>query len=155
VTQELNAFFVSWINALPEPVLNRATPQGLCGRMRHISEWIVLAARAGLPVPRYRQSSHGTAPPFLVHARVANASNLRTVMTVGSKTISDSAPEGIRLGCARLAELSRTPLLGLEFSVREDGTWVFAGASPYPDLTWGGDSLLDALHLELTTGAAA
>jgi hypothetical protein len=31
VTQELTAFFLSWLYSLPPPVLNRPTPHGLCG----------------------------------------------------------------------------------------------------------------------------
>ena len=47
-TQEYAAFFMSWIASLPQPVLNPAGAQGLSGAWRHISEWVYLAARAGL-----------------------------------------------------------------------------------------------------------
>jgi hypothetical protein len=52
--QEYTAFFMSWLFALPQPVLNRADAQGLCGAWRHISEWVWLAGRAGLPTTPYR-----------------------------------------------------------------------------------------------------
>jgi hypothetical protein len=45
VQQELIAFFLSWLNALPCPVINRPTPQGLCGQWRAESEWVWLAQR--------------------------------------------------------------------------------------------------------------
>jgi hypothetical protein len=57
VTQELTAFFLSWLYSLPPPVLNRPAPHGLCGSWRHRSQWVWLAARAGLPTPSYRQTS--------------------------------------------------------------------------------------------------
>ncbi|GAH68563.1 unnamed protein product, partial [marine sediment metagenome] len=53
--QELTAFFLSWLYALPSPVINRPTPQGLSGKSRHISEWIWLASRAGLKTPVYKK----------------------------------------------------------------------------------------------------
>ena len=46
--QELTALYLSWLNAIPAPVLNRPTPQGLAGRWRHASEWAVAADEAGL-----------------------------------------------------------------------------------------------------------
>ena len=55
--QEMHALYLSWLHALPGPLLNRPTPQGLCGNWRHPSAWAALAARAGLPVAPYRQSS--------------------------------------------------------------------------------------------------
>jgi hypothetical protein len=55
--QELTAFFLSWLYALALPVINRPTPQGLAGQRRQRSEWLWLAAHAGLPMPRYRQTS--------------------------------------------------------------------------------------------------
>jgi hypothetical protein len=57
-SQELTAFFMSWLYALSQPVINQPTPQGLAGQWRHRSEWLWLAARAGLPTPFYRQTSH-------------------------------------------------------------------------------------------------
>jgi len=48
--QEMNALSLSWLAALPGPVVNRPTPQGLGGAWRHPAHWIALAARAGLPV---------------------------------------------------------------------------------------------------------
>ncbi len=62
VAQELQAFLLSWLHALPAPVLNRPTPLGLSGRLRHASEWVWLASKAGLPNPGYTQSSND--PPL-------------------------------------------------------------------------------------------
>src|SRR5262245_39541024 len=56
-SQELAAFCLSWLYALPSPVINRATPQGLAGQWRHRSEWLWLAAHAGLPTSLYRTTS--------------------------------------------------------------------------------------------------
>src|SRR5271165_822836 len=40
--QEMHAFYLSWLHALPGPVLNPPTPQGLCGNWRHISAWTAM-----------------------------------------------------------------------------------------------------------------
>ena len=44
---ESGAFYLGWLHGL-RGVINRPTPQGLCGAWRHASEWAVLAAKAGL-----------------------------------------------------------------------------------------------------------
>lgn len=54
--QEMQALFLSWLHAMPGPMLNRPTPQGLGGNLRHPSAWTALAARAGLPVLPWKQS---------------------------------------------------------------------------------------------------
>src|SRR3954469_11822581 len=48
VQQEMVALFLSWLHALPCPVVNRPTPQGLSGQWRCESEWVWLARQAGL-----------------------------------------------------------------------------------------------------------
>jgi hypothetical protein len=147
-SQELTAFFLSWLHGLPCSVLNRATPQGLSGAWRHRSEWFWLAAQAGLPTPRYRQSSlpdgevrdaKGTSP----------SSPLVTVFVVGGHVVGEIASPSILSGCRRLARLTGTPLLGIDFTVDAGGAWTFSGATPQPDLRLGGNALLDALALAL------
>jgi len=151
VTQELNAFYVSWLNALPAPMLNRPTTQSLCGRIHHISEWISLAAKAGLPIPRYHQSSRSLPPEYALHARVPDAgSDLSTVLVVGSHVLGSHVPAQISEGCVRLSGLAQASMLGVDFSIEPRGTWTFAGATTFPDLIAGGEPLLDALAAELT-----
>jgi hypothetical protein len=53
-----------------------------------------------------------------------------------------------RDACVRLAALADTPLLGIELA-RGRGGWSFVDASPWPDLTVGGEALLDALGAAL------
>jgi hypothetical protein len=52
-------------------------------------------------------------------------------------------------GCARLAQLSATDLLGIDFNLTWTGDWVFRNATPQPDLRLGGEALLDALAIAL------
>lgn len=148
VIQELHAFFISWLNALPGHVLGRPTPQGLCGRWRQLSEWTLLAETAGLPTPGYRQSSldaDGFARFSLAPADAA----LQTVFVVNGAATGADAPTELLEGCARLAALAGGELLGVEFTVDEHGRWCFARASPVPDLESGGEPLLDLLEAAL------
>jgi hypothetical protein len=144
-TQELNAFFTSWLYALPKPTLNPATPQGLSGRWRNISEWVLLASKAGLPVADYTQTSHDNI--YDVERKLfASVKPVKTVIIVDGHAVGIHAPSHIIEGCQNLAELSETQLLGIEFAVGESGEWTFANATPFPDLRLGGKRMLDVLE---------
>jgi hypothetical protein len=140
--QELHALFLSWLSALPGPVVNRPTPQGLCGHWRRPSAWAALAARAGLPVLPWRSADDSDRAPW---PGVGTA----TVFVVGGRTIAPAggAPEWVLASCGRLAESSGELLLALEL-VPLLG-WAFATASVTPDLSLGGEPLLDALQAVL------
>jgi hypothetical protein len=128
---ELHAFFVSWLAALPCRVVNRATPQGLCGGWRNRSEWLALAAAAGLPTVPLRLSDETSdnrlAPP------------VRTVLVVGGQPFE--APATLRSGCARFAELAGADVFGVELAA----SGLVSGGTPLPDLRLGGDRALDLL----------
>ena len=140
--QEMHALYLSWLAALPGPVLNRPTPQGLCGNWRHPSFWAALAGRAGLPA-RYRQSSEddpseawqpAAAPPEAI------------AFVVGERVIAPPAlPTQLNEACRRLAHAAGAGLLGIDFMAAAAGEWRFTGASVMPDLVRGGEPLADAL----------
>jgi hypothetical protein len=155
-TQELTAFYLSWLYALPQPVLNRPTPQGLCGQWRHVSEWVWLASQAELPVPDYRQSGRDLIDERFSERRlVASGTPVHTVLVVAGQTAGAAAPSSILAGCRRLAELADTALLGVEFAPGSAGPWTFAGATPFPDLRLGDEALLDILATALAGGQEA
>jgi hypothetical protein len=145
------AFHMSWLHALPGPVLNRPTPQGLCGRWRHVSEWVWLAGQAGLLTPLYKQTGYDIlekgfqmlAPPGQV---------VKNVIVVNHNIFGPSVPEDIAEGCHRLAELCETNLLGVDFYAGPGDQWIFAGATPMPDLRIGGWPLLQGLAEILSRG---
>lgn len=146
IAAELHAFFLSWLNSLPAPVVNRPTPLGLAGQLRHASEWVLLATESGLPNPGYSQSSRDPVLPWDASMRLPGAGTpVTTLVVVNGVVTGPPAPDGIREGCKRLSELSTTPLLGVDFAVDEGGSWTFAGVSVMPDLRLGGEPLLDAL----------
>lgn len=150
VTHELQAFFLSWLHALPGPVLNRPTPLGLSGQLRHASEWVWLASQAGLPNWGYRQTSHDPPLQWTAHLRLAPGIPVTTLVVAGGVVTGPPAPAYIQAGCRRLSQLSDTALLGVDFAVGPDDVWTFAGVSTCPDLRLGGAPLLDALAAALT-----
>ena len=158
VQQEMFAFFLSWLHALPCPVINRPTPQGLCGQWRQESEWAWLARQAGLPVARYRQTSRDTLDESLGQRRLVPAGAVvHTAIVCGGRVVGAAIPASLTAGCLALSALARTPLLGIDLVESADAGWQFAGASPTPDLRLGGEPFVDALMHELrhTERAAA
>lgn len=154
---EIPAFFLSWMYGLPGPVLNRATAQGLCGQWRHISEWVCLASRAGLQVPAYKQSSRDQINEAVTERRLFPLGTpTRTVIVMEGSVFSADVPPAVRESCVRLSELAGTSLLGIEFvlapQIGDSGNnWIFAGATPLPDLRYGGEELLDQIALILAS----
>ena len=144
-SQELTAFFLSWLYGLALAVINRPTPQGLAGQWRHRSEWLWLAAHAGLPTPRYRQTSEDSTTGQGGQGLVIAETPVHTVFMVAGQVVGAAVPPHIRSACQRLAGLAQTTLLGVEFADGPAGSWTFAGATPMPDLRLGGEALLDAL----------
>ena len=143
--QEFSAFFLSWLNALPKPVFNPPSAQGLAGQWRHTSEWVWLAGQAGLPVKPYRQSSADRLDVTGMEPRLVPwGTPVHTLIVCDGTVTGALAPLDIQQACLRLATLANTPLLGIDFTVDESG-WAFAGASPMPDLRLGGSQLLDIL----------
>lgn len=151
VQQELVAFFLSWLFALRCPVINRPTPQGLCGQWRMESEWAWLARQAGLPVAPYRQTSRDRIDEARGARRlVPEGALVRTVVVAGGRVIGPALSPAIAEACVRLAELAGTALLGIDFVSHVQQPWSFAGASPTPDLRVGGEALISALLGALT-----
>jgi hypothetical protein len=152
-TAELVAFYMSWLNAFGVTI-NRPTPLGLCGAWRHGSEWAVLAARAGLDAPDYRQSDddppeHGfgsLAPP---------GAALTSVLELRGELFGPALAGDVAEACVRLAELSGTDLLGIDLCAPASGAPALAYATPWPDLRRGGAPLIGALARALERDAPA
>ena len=144
---ELYALFLSWLYCLPGPVFNPATPQGLSGRLRHASEWSKVAHLAGLNAAKYLQTSSETGNLSYRNSGrlVPSQTPTRTIFVVQSNVVSKDVPPEVVNGCRRIAELTQTPLLGVDFVVSPNDLWIFAGASPYHNLMLGQEPLLDAL----------
>jgi hypothetical protein len=147
-TQEYTAFFMSWLKALPSPVFNGADAQGLSGAWRHVSEWVCLAAQAGLPTMSYSQTSHDDIDETMQIRRIVPDGTPTTmVITLGDRVFGPALPPHLSAGCRELASISETPLLGIEFTIGQSP--AFVSATPMPDLRLGGEPLLDELARKL------
>jgi hypothetical protein len=151
IQQELTALYLSWLNALSVPVVNRPTPQGLAGRWRHTAEWAIVADEAGFSVPVYRQTGHDG--PERGYASLAPAAALLTqVIVFDGDTFGATVPDAVRARCVRLAELSGTEMLGVDLFATPGDHWTFACATPLPDLQIGRDALLQRLGRIIANG---
>lgn len=137
IQQERVALLLSWLSSLRN-VINDAAPQGLAGPWLApaYAQW--LAARAGLEVfpDRYRMVPHGAGP----HAGLTRVS----LVVLDGGVFGPPVPEPVRRACAAFARLADTRLVGVDLA-RSTAGWVFAAATPMPDLSIGGPALLDAL----------
>ena len=103
------------------------------------SEWIWLAARAGLPCrPHVESSLDGD-------VRHTDSAPAHTVFVVGDTVVPDSVPGYVRDGSIALAKTAALSIVSLDFSERADGAWEFQDASAFPELMRGGDELLRAI----------
>lgn len=149
---EIFAFYLSWLHSLPGKVINRPVPSGLCGPWLHTSEWMLRAARAGLPTPVYRQSSYDDAATQQGVQLPADARMMSNVIVFDGKVFGGLVPEGIAQACIRLLEQSKAEMLGISLCADDHGRWTFAGATPAPDLRCGGVPLLRHLARILVSG---
>jgi len=154
VHQELHAFLLGWLDSMPVPVLNRPSPQSLCGRGPGISQWLQLAARAGLRTPTYRQSSRFAPTPYEIEASLPGQPGSPTkLIVVGGRVLGATPSPSVQAGCRRLSESVGAPLIGVDFVVDGASDWQFVGATTFPDLRRAGDEGLDALVACLSDGA--
>jgi len=145
--QEMHAFYLSWLNALPGPVLNPPTPQGLSGNWRHLSAWTALAVRAGLPVQAFRQTSAGD-PAAAWQPGAAPA----CLYVAGDRVVGrDDLVDAHRAACLRLSHAAGVRLLGIDFAPDVAGRWRMTGASVMPELIGGGEPLVSALEEALVS----
>ncbi len=139
--QEMFAAYLSALHAWPSAVINRPTPQGLCGNMRHPSVWATLGARAGLQVRPWAQSAAD--PPSAAWAY--QPSDATAFVVDGRYVAGAGLPGELGAPCVELARLANVELLGVDFQRGAGGGWEMVGASPMPNLALGGEAMIDAL----------
>jgi hypothetical protein len=125
-------------------MLNVPTPQGLSGQWRFPTEWNVLASQAGLVTrPMHVSSREYDVGMFASNVSPENPQNHQTIFCVAGDVVGEHVPAEVATACRRLAENSGTALLGLKFEVRD--RWTFLNASVSPDLSLGGQPLIESL----------
>jgi hypothetical protein len=145
------AFYLSWLYGLPGTVINRPTPQGLCGAWRHSSEWVWLAERAGLPGPPYRRTGRDTIDSGYRSLVPANE-QVTQLVVLQSGVFGGTLPQEVAFACRKLAKSAGTEMLGIDVYRTTNSQWTFAGATPSPDFTIGGPPLLEHMAQILQNG---
>jgi hypothetical protein len=151
---ELQAFYLSWLHGLPGVVINRPTPQGLCGAWSHASEWMLRASRAGLRIKSYRQSAHD-APDQFYRAPMPQGTMTQNVIAFDGEIFGGEVSASVARGCAVLAREANAEILAVEMYLEDDGEWTFAHANTAPDLSLGGSPLLASIARKLVGGNVA
>jgi hypothetical protein len=152
---EMSALLLSWLAALPCPVINPATPRSFCIGQSPV-RWLALASQAGLPLPRLRLTSNlrrfpaygltaadgSVAQQWLPYAgrSAAFLAAPRGLCTHSILLTGDACwgplPDALKPACRALAQRAGTPLLRLNFNAHADRAgWTFASAEPMPILT--------------------
>jgi hypothetical protein len=151
--QEFHALFLSWLWAYPGPMLNRPSSQFLGGHWRHPAAWAVLAAKAGLPTGRYRQTSDDWPESPRVPASPGRRPAQTVLVVAGQVLASPAVPAPMAEACQRLATLTGDDLVGIDLARAGSESWEFVSASPIPSLFAGGSRLLDVLAAVLVAAA--
>ena len=140
--EELNAFFIGWLASLEIPILNKPLPFNYSGKWRHPSQWIYLAAKAGLRTIDYIYEYKGN-----YHHPIQNNKKNPSVIVLDNeviKTSFDSSNSIKEEECIKLAERSENRLLQIQFE-KKDNDFYFSWADPVPDLVLGGDKLIEKI----------
>ncbi|MCP9488990.1 MAG: hypothetical protein MSC31_03845 [Solirubrobacteraceae bacterium MAG38_C4-C5] len=145
--QELHALWLSWLAALPGPVLNRPTPYSLCGLWLDGAQWALRAGRAGLPCAPLALGDAAQVPYPALEER-AQAPSAWLVVACGTVFGTPEA-EPLATGCTALAHDVGAELLGVGLARGPDGDLSFATATTLPDLRFAGAPLLDLLARRL------
>lgn len=174
---ELQALLLSWLHALRCPIYNRPSPAGLAGPDFGQLQWLMYAAKAGLPVRRMtfttngRRSSAQLSKPYraaadliclepLDPAAAASGPLLycedvtsppESVLIVGDRIVG-ALPTGLAAPCRDFARSIGCDLLQLWLAQsRDSGEAVVVGVSAFPDFSGAGD--LEAVCDLLAEGA--
>lgn len=161
---EMFALLLSWLKALPCPVISPISPQSLAGPNHSSLAWQHLAGKAGLPTARMRMTSSmrrysvsdlipypagsasiGNVPAWLIEPR---GEQLTSALVAGDHVLGN-VPVQLIPGCLKLASLSGIELLLIHFaSLGKNGGWKFNGVDPAPSVT--DEAAVDAIvrHLE-------
>lgn len=139
--QELHALYLSILTCFRCPVVNAASPQGLGGAQWSPVRLKLMAVAAGLTLAQPEWPADGVAKAS------SEASFPRTVIVLGQDVMAPpNCSQSVIRGAQRLAEMSGTALLGVQFHLTRDTAWRFVHSTPLPDLRLGGARLLRGLH---------
>ncbi len=126
VAAEMRAFLLAWLSALPCPVVNRPTPDCLCGPAWRTERWLALAGRLGIPV---QPVGRDTTVEF-----AADWADEGAAVTVVGERCFGSVDSSLADHARRLASAAVVALLEVQFSGPQRGSRL-VGVRLCPDLS--------------------
>ena len=126
VAEEMHAFLVAWLTALPCRVINRATPQCLAGPAWTWEQWSILAGRLGFRVHTTRRTADNLAPACF-------PPDSRVVHVIGNRCWGEANRLGDRL--AALARAAGVDVMSVVVAPANDsGEEILLECSPWLNL---------------------
>ena len=123
VAAEMTAFLLAWSAALPCPVVNRPSPEGLAGPCWRRERWLVEASRTGLRIRPFTR--------VVPHTHIESAAAAEVVV-VGGEAVGSTHPT-LEKQTVRLAQRVGAGLLVARYDApHKEGRFV--EADPTPDL---------------------
>jgi hypothetical protein len=151
VQAEMHALYLSGLNGLPCVVINRPSPSCLYGRFLRTSEWLCMAAKAGLKTAPYMQTDDDSEAEMYA-SPIPDGAIRQSVIVAGDCVFPAWMSAKVKADCVQLAREAGLGLMGAELYLDGSGEWRFAGASSAPDLMAGGAPLLECMAKMLQMG---
>jgi hypothetical protein len=126
VAREMTAFLAAWLSSLECPVLNRPSPNCLLGPNWRPEQWLLLAARIGIPVVDWTRDT-GPGPD------ATPARDTTTVTVIEERCVGYAHPT-LAAHARQLARAAGVELLAVHFSGPKSSDRL-TGVDPAPDLS--------------------
>jgi hypothetical protein len=128
VAAEMGAFLLSWLSALPCPILNRPTPTCLAGPYWRQPQWLYAAAELGIPACTTVASAGALESPL------SDYWTPRITVTVVGEQCFGTEDERLMTQTRSLAAAAGADLLAVHF-LQQNGVARFLGVDLVPDVS--------------------
>ena len=145
-TEELSAFFLAWLDAIPGRVINPPLPFSLNGGDFPIATVMHCAATAGLPTGGWHARAH--------ESEAETSSSIEpthVVIVFVGILFGPILPRDLQDACRRLAILLGLPLMQVALRRLRTGEWRFMSVTGNADFRLGGSGLAAAIGRELAS----
>ena len=138
-TSEMQAFLLAWLSSLRCPVLNRPTPESLCGLSLHAATWVRRALRLGLATVPVRRRFEPGADVLAHQIRVTPSSVAVDVVAdhafPSASPVAGKVPDAFARAALALARDAGVEVLRVYFERSSDDLPVFLDVGVWVDIT--------------------
>jgi hypothetical protein len=147
---ELSAFMLAWLNGVAGRVINPPKPLSLDGSAFEPTTLVHLAAMAGLPTTRWRQSTCQCE-----HEERALLAATHSIVILDDRMFGPVIPRSLQDAARRLAALLGVPLLQVFLRQSKESGWRFVDATGHVDFRVAGQPLAAGVAYALAAGVPA